>query len=133
MQARVSHGFVIATTWTAWPPLLIIPSVREAFASSLARAKDVDDMPIRPLLIAPLAALLSLGGCGMVPQREAPPEPVTQQAFANRMDRLQADLAPNWGSGCECAPFSCTRTPDHEGRFRAAAAADGRAPPPPPR
>ena len=50
-------------------------------------------MPIRPLLIAPLAALLSLGGCGMVPQREAPPEPVTQQAFANRMDRLQADLA----------------------------------------
>ncbi|MCK2183167.1 ATP-dependent zinc protease family protein [Halomonas getboli] len=50
-------------------------------------------MPIRPLLIAPLAALLSLGGCGLVPQHEAPPEPVSQQAFADRIDRLEADLA----------------------------------------
>ncbi|PSJ23458.1 ATP-dependent zinc protease [Halomonas sp. ND22Bw] len=49
-------------------------------------------MPIRPLLIAPLAALLSLGGCGLVPQHEASPQPVSQQAFANRMDRLETEL-----------------------------------------
>lgn len=50
-------------------------------------------MPIRPLLIAPLATLLSLGGCGLVPQERDAPPPVSQPAFDSRMDRLEADIA----------------------------------------
>lgn len=81
-------------TWTARPPLLIIiAAIRIAFAFPPARVKDVLDMPIRPSLIPPLAVLLSLGGCGLVPQhREAPPEPLTPQAFEARIDRLEARL-----------------------------------------
>ncbi|MFG6177284.1 ATP-dependent zinc protease [Halomonas sp. THAF12] len=51
-------------------------------------------MPIRPSLILPLAVLLSLGGCGLVPMhREEPPEPLTPQAFESRIDRLETQLA----------------------------------------